>query len=47
MGIIETIAGAAITGIGSGLGSAIGLWLAQRGLLKHLEKVENQIKRKK
>lgn len=36
---LDTIVGFVVGGFCTGLGSAVGVYLANRGLIKHLEKV--------
>lgn len=42
---IDLYLGMAVAGIFTGLGSAIGSWVANRGILKHIEKIEFKMKR--
>ena len=47
MAIFDIILTGAITGIGSGLGTSIGVWISQKALLKHLEKFETKMKKRR
>lgn len=42
---VDLYVGMAIAGIFTGLGSAIGSWIANRGILKHIEKLEFRMKK--
>ena len=47
MAIFETIISAAITGIGSGVGVAIGAYFAQKTILRQMEKFNERLAKKK
>ena len=47
MAIFETILSAAITGIGSGVGVAIGAYFAQKTILRQMEKFNERLAKKK
>lgn len=44
MSWFDLVLAGVLPAIGTGMGSAIGVWLAQRGVLKHLEKIEAKVK---
>lgn len=43
MAILESIIGGIITGLGTGLGAAVGTYFAQKGLISHMEKLDEKI----
>lgn len=45
--IVDTIIGAAITGIGAGLGTSVGTYFSNKMIIKHLDKLEEKLKVKK
>jgi uncharacterized protein YneF (UPF0154 family) len=47
MAIFETIVSAAITGVGSGVGVAIGAYFAQKTILRQMEKFNERLAKKK
>lgn len=42
MTFIDTV----VTGLATGLGAALGTWLANRGIIKRLERYERKLKRR-
>jgi len=42
--IFDTILAGIITGLGTGLGAAVGTYFAQKGVIAHIEKLEEKIK---
>jgi hypothetical protein len=47
MTLIETIFGAAVTGLGSGAGVAVGTYFSNKLVVEHLKKIEKKLKVKK
>ena len=47
MTIVDTIVSAAITGVGSGVGVAIGAYFAQKTILRQMEKFNERLAKKK
>lgn len=47
MGWIETILSGVLPAVGTGIGSALGSWLSQRGFIQNVEKALKKIDKKK
>ena len=47
MAIVDTIISAAITGVGSGIGVAVGAYFAQKTILRQMEKFNERLAKKK
>lgn len=45
--LAKVIINASITGLGAGLGTAVGNYFAQKAILKHLDKIERRMVKKK